>query len=99
MSLLDFTRFFRPEEDRAEESRLATWTEALDWASQAYHNRFMEWLEEEANKPIPVSENHMETVKAAVRANTLKEIRKHLQRVVREAEAGLRAAREESDGR
>jgi hypothetical protein len=94
---IDFSRFFRRDEELAERARYATWTELIDWASQSYHAKFLDWLEGEASKSVRVSESHMEMVKAAVRANTLREVSDHIKKLTREAEAGLQAAREESD--
>ena len=94
-----YARFFTDDAAEARASVLENYRQIVEWAASAYYSKFLVWLEEEANRPIPVTENHMEMVKAAVRANTFREIRRHLQRTVSEASAGLQAAREDIDGR
>jgi hypothetical protein len=96
-AIADFSRFFRNHDEEARAASFERKRLALEWASQPYHKFFLEWLEDESNKPLPVSESHMEMVKAACRANAFREVREHILRSVREAEAGIQAAREGSD--
>ena len=98
MKLADFTRFFREEEEVADGERLERARTILDWVERAYHGRFLDWLDREAGKPMAVTVDHMDLVKQAVRANTLKEVKTYLERLEREASAAVRQQREETDG-
>jgi hypothetical protein len=91
-----YSRFFEVEEDKSAEAELVTHSDVLDWAGRAYHAKFMEYLENGFNRPVKVGEP-MDMVQAAVRANTFREIREHIQKLVKYAEAGLQHARKERD--
>jgi hypothetical protein len=69
--------------------------EIIAWSNMPYFKKHMDWLLDEATRPATISENHMEMVKSAVRANTLKEIRQHLERAIRAAEMALAETRGE----
>lgn len=96
-AIADFSHFFRNKDEEAYAASVERKRLALEWASQPYHKIFLEWLENESNRPLPVSESHMEMVKAACRANAFREVREHILRAIRDAEAGIQAAREGSD--
>lgn len=97
MKLRDFASYFRDEEAERESEVLEQARRFLDWSSCDYHAKFLDWLNREASKPIPVSGNHMDVVQAAVRANTLREIIQHLTRVGNDSQAAIRRASEAND--
>jgi hypothetical protein len=82
-----YSRFFH-EDDGGEEFPFRI---VLDWVSQEYHAKFLEWLDAESSKPLPIT---ADLVKAAVRANTLKEVRDHLVKLEKGALAAQARARE-----
>jgi len=46
------------------------------WAECSYHQKFLDWLYDEADKPVPIND---QLVIGTARANTFKEIRAYLQ--------------------
>jgi len=92
-----FDRFFRDEEDDRQQEVLSEAHSLLKWASEPYFPVFLGFLEREAAKPLVVGD-HMELVKQAVRANTLREIRADLLRKVNLAQAAIAQTREDGDG-
>lgn len=96
--LRNFSRFFRDEQVEAEQGAVDRARMVLDWVSQEYHPKFEEWLEREASKPMDISAQHMDLVKSAVRANTLKEIREYLGKLRKGAMAAMERAKGVSNG-
>lgn len=90
-----FLTYFRDEREEHRASLVENARLALEWMSCGYFGRFKDWLETEASKSMDISGSHMEMVKQAVRANTLREIRAHLDRIEAEAKRTMAAAREE----
>jgi hypothetical protein len=91
-------RFFRDEDAVADDATYAVAREAVDWVSQPYHEKFCKWLDDEASKPFQIGQDQMALIQAAVRANTLREVRRHVERVRVAAMATLERIREESNG-
>jgi hypothetical protein len=52
--------------------------QVVKWSNCDYHKRFLLWLREQADQPINPRSQHADLIVANVRANTMKEIRKHL---------------------
>ena len=90
-----FRHFFQDKEEVEYEAHVERCREVLDWTGQAYHKQFLSWLDEQAGKPYEVSENHMAMVQAAVRANTLREVRQYLSRLERGASDAVQQLRED----
>lgn len=91
MGILDFRRFFDDDEAKVLAMEAENARQVLDWVSQQYHVKFLEWLDVESSKPLPIT---ADLVKAAVRANTFKEIRDHLSRIEKSAIAARARTRE-----
>ncbi len=94
MSLAKWASMFRvPDEEVAavarEKGRLI-----LEWMRQPYHEEFEKWLEAEASKPIPVVEHNITLIQSAVRANTLREVARHLARLRSNAMAAVQQDQE-----
>ena len=92
----DFLRYFKGSEEEEGQQRRVVLEEAsqvIAFAMLPYYERYVAWLEREANKPLPIGD-HMEMVKVAVRSNTLREVKEHLIREVRSARATVTAERE-----
>ena len=90
MKLVEFaSNFFRGDREQEDAERHEICRQALDWMGQAYHKRFMAWLEDNGMKEIPVSSNHMDLVQSTVRGNTFREVRNYLLRLERECSATL----------
>ena len=51
----------------------------VDWSSKPYHQIFLDWLYDEADKPVPIKEKQVDLIIGISRANTFKEIRRYLQ--------------------
>ena len=51
----------------------------VDWSSKPYHQTFLDWLYDEADKPVPIKEKQVDLIIGISRANTFKEIRRYLQ--------------------
>jgi hypothetical protein len=92
------SRFFRNEDDAEENLAYANAREAVDWVSQPYHEKFVKWLDDEASRPFQIGTDQMALIQAAVRVNTLREVRRHIERISVSASAALQGAREESNG-
>jgi hypothetical protein len=75
-------------------SAMAESQEIVNWTQMPYHATFMEYLRTEIDKPLLVG-NHMDMIQSAARANTLKEIRDYLLRVVRTAQDALATSKQE----
>lgn len=84
----DFARFFRTRPDDEDAERLNTINELLDFGATSYFPKFIVWLENEANRPFSIGD-HMQMIQAAVRANTLREVRATLVKRVEHARAAL----------
>lgn len=93
MKLADFGSYFRREQEDAEIRVVARAREILDWMSQAYHQQFMAWLEEQASRPFSLDKPD-KIVQSAVRANTLREVQEHLRVLERESRRVQAEARE-----
>jgi len=91
------SRFFRNEDEVADEVAYTTAREAIDWMSQSYHEKFVKWLDDEASRPFQIGTDQMALIQAAVRVNTLREVRRHLDRIRAAASAALQGAREDAD--
>jgi len=93
----DYTRFFRRstvvsvEPAVEQESVLAE--EIVAFGALPYFAKFVAWLDAEAFRPLKIG-NQLDMVQAAVRANTLREIREHLVKEIARARATLEAGRE-----
>ena len=48
------------------------------WSSRPYHQTFLDWLYDEADKPVPIKDKQIDLVVGTARANTFKEIRRYL---------------------
>ena len=59
------------------------------WASCPYHKKFMAWLYEEADGPVPIAGKQVDLIIGTARANTFKEIRRYLQDQEARASAAL----------
>jgi hypothetical protein len=74
-------------EDERQEIDKAAFQEAidvLDFSQTPYYGRLLTWLEEQAAQPLVVGD-HLDMVRSAVRANTMREVRRHLLRSVEAA--------------
>lgn len=92
MRLRDYIQqkyFSTPEESVALKARII-----LDWMSQEYHKEFETWLEQEAAKPLAITNDHTAMIQGAVRVNVFREIRYHLMRLRNRAQAALEAQKE-----
>lgn len=78
-------RFF-PDEEEAVGAEHEAAASVLAFAELPYFRVHIAWLERQANRPLP-EDDAMKIVKAAVRANTLREVRSHLLREVEQATA------------
>ena len=59
------------------------------WSTSTYHKRFLLWLREQADQPINPKSPHADLIVANARANTMKEIRKHLLDLAERAHSAL----------
>jgi len=48
------------------------------WAKSPYHTVFLDWLYDQADRPVPISDKHMDLIVGTARVNTFKEIRRYL---------------------
>lgn len=71
------------------QERYASARTFLSWSEDEHFKKLLEWLDEEACKPLPLTDAGM--VQGAVRANTLREVADHLRRDVRHARNDARA--------
>jgi len=96
---MNFQRFFRPQADEKDDDAeyINKINEVLDFADTSYYNKFISWLENEANKPLTIGD-HGDMIQSAVRANTLREIRDTLVRRVEHARSAAREIVEDRDG-
>lgn len=95
-----FADYFKTDEREEKDARAELVEQAsaiLAFADLPYFRSYCDWLDQQANRPLPVGD-HMEMVKVAVRSNTLREIRQHLLSEVAAAKRAL-AAERESRGR
>ena len=63
------------------------------WSNCDYHDRFLAYLREEADKPINPKLPHADLIVNNARANTMKEIRQHLLDLKERANAALERER------
>jgi len=95
VGIRDFRKFFvdEQEEEASEARELAQMFS--EWASCHYYRRFIDWLDEQATSAVDVTASHLDLVKSVTRANTFREIRKHLARVEADAKTALELSRGE----
>ena len=84
MSFLKYFRDRGPGEDWALDEARA----CLQWAQMPHHERFMAYLSAEIEKPVDI-EGEASMIRAAVRANTFREIRAKIKRDVSYAAAAV----------
>lgn len=88
--MTDYAHLFNPfrRKQRSDDADAGLYSEAevLEFASTAYYQKFVGWLEREAMRPLKIG-GHEEMIQSAVRANTLREIRDTLVRRVEVARA------------
>jgi hypothetical protein len=96
---MNFQRFFRPQAEELDDEaeQINRINELLDFAATAYYPKMIQWLEDEANRPLAVG-NHSDMIQSAVRANTLREIRDTLVRRIEHARSAAREIVEDRDG-
>lgn len=87
MALRDYAKFFRDDNEVEEAKAQDVANEVVAWVSCAYHDKFLQWLDKEAGKPIAISSNQLSVVESAVRANTLREVKDYLVRLRSKAAA------------
>ena len=85
-----FSRFFRTEEDDDIKPDLDYWKAALEFRQLAYYDRLVDWLTEEALKPVRPEESR-DMVISAARQNAFLEVRQHILRDVKLAEQSMKA--------
>jgi hypothetical protein len=93
----DFARFFRRqavEEIDPDTDMLNKANELLDFASTAYYEKFLAYLDKESSRPLKVGD-HMDMIQSAVRANTLREIRDTLVKRVANARSAAMQTEDE----
>lgn len=90
-----FRRFFRSEEEESEGMTLAHAHKIISFGREGYFDDFMDWLEQQADKPLETTDN-ISMLKSATRINTFKEIRLHLKKEIRWASDVI--AREADNG-
>lgn len=89
-----FDKFFREEDGPDPDLKeIQAAQEILSFAQHPYYEKFLEELDRDAGAPLAVG-NHMDMIQAAVRSNTLREIRSRLANRVKRAEAALTEIRE-----
>lgn len=93
----EFVRFFRNDDQEAEAASAAMARAALDWMSQDYHARFEAWIDDNASVALDPGANEAQLRTAVVRANTFREIKKHLVLLRKTSEAAVRRDREERE--
>jgi hypothetical protein len=76
-----YRKFFRNEEAEEEEASFAEIREASEWMSQAYHKKFLKWLNDQASKPLDTSSAHADLIKAVTRGETFKEVERYLSKL------------------
>lgn len=87
-----FARYFqdrdesRISQDRARQINDAQ--EVLRWTSAPFHKVFMEWLDDQARGMIAI-DDPLSATKGAVRNNTLRQVRDHVQSLERRASQTL----------
>ena len=89
MSLKDVFAGFFVDEDRND--LLKSYGEAkefCEWADNPAFERFVDWINAEAARPIPMRQEEM--VAAAIRANTLREVSERLKRDARAARSDMK---------
>ena len=84
-----YQRFFRDENEVAEDVARANSQEFIDWYSRGYMQKFLDWLEEKACEPLDES-NPTTVIKSAARSNTFREIKRELLKIRGRAESTLR---------
>lgn len=87
---MNFSRFFRQEDDLAEVLQEAQ--EIVAWARCPYHQKFLQYLDHEAWKSLENSGDRDITI-AAVRAKAIRAIRSHITKIARMAEDALEEAK------
>lgn len=92
MKLVDFTSFFRNQQEKDEAEVFATASQILDWMRCDYHAKFEKWLDEQASKPFEIGPK---LVESAMRVNTLREVQRHLARLRADAMAARQQITEE----
>jgi hypothetical protein len=85
-----FANLFQPEEAESVATMRLKASEFVLAERTPFFERLMEYLDEEADKPVKIGSDMIES---AVRANTFKEIRAKLRRDLKEAHAILNEAR------
>ena len=87
--------WFREDVDTSSDQALAIASarECLDWASQAYHKKFLTFLEREASRPLDLSDND-KLVALAARSNTYREVLEMIRRETAESEQLVSRVRE-----
>ncbi len=93
MKLLDPFRKYFEEPDPREEA-IGESNDIIEFSRVAYYSRLIAYLERGADEPLR-TDNEASVIRSAERCNTFKEIKKHLQSQVRNAEMVLE--RERSD--
>lgn len=92
-------RFFASEEEPdATDDAVRAASIALDFSRHAEYAVLVEWLEKEIERPVPVLGDLVGMASAVSRANTLKEVRDHMRRRVRQSEALLASLKERHVG-
>ncbi len=61
----------------------------IQWSSNDYHQIFLDYLYDEADKPVPIRDKQMDLIVGTARANTFKEIRRYLHDTESRAKAML----------
>jgi hypothetical protein len=82
-----FQRYFRRERDYEAEVESEA-NSIVEFANTPYFQVFMEWLETESDKPLPLGD-HLSMVSGVARSNTLKEVKRHLKNRVAAAQASI----------
>ena len=59
-------------------------SEIVRWADCPYHDKFIDWLQSEVDRPVKIS-GGPELIAATARSNTFKELLQHLNRLERDA--------------
>ena len=93
MTWLD--KFF-PTRESDEAEAMQTLQEIIAWSRHPYHEKFLAWLEEEANNKISMGDNTT-MIRGIERANTFREILTKLRRETKRAELSAARILEERD--
>jgi hypothetical protein len=87
-----YEQFFRRDEEATEPVEDAS--HIVAFGNMSEYERLMEWLQAEAERPVPMGD-HLMLAAGVARSNTLREVRNHLKVRLRNAVALMQRHRED----